>query len=82
MDAARASNIRPAASLLVLRDGSRGVEVLLMRRPERGDNDFRSGACVFPGGVLDADRYATPGAGAWAWTMPRPAHGWAWPKAG
>ena len=42
-----------AASLLVLRDGPRGVEVLMMRRPERG-NDFRSGACVFPGGVLDA----------------------------
>jgi len=38
--------------MLVLRDGARGMEVLLMRRPER-DNDFRSGACVFPGGVLD-----------------------------
>jgi 8-oxo-dGTP pyrophosphatase MutT (NUDIX family) len=45
-------NIRNAASVLVLRDGACGVEVLLMRRPER-DNDFRSGACVFPGGVLD-----------------------------
>ncbi len=53
MDTPRASNIRPAASVLVLRDGPRGVEVLLMRRPERGDNDFRSGMCVFPGGVLD-----------------------------
>jgi len=53
VSAATASNIRPAASLLVLRDGARGMEVLLMRRPERGDNDFRSGACVFPGGVLD-----------------------------
>jgi 8-oxo-dGTP pyrophosphatase MutT (NUDIX family) len=39
--------------VLVLRDGPRGVQVLLMRRPER-DNDFRSGACVFPGGVVDA----------------------------
>ena len=38
--------------MLVLRDGARGMEVLLMRRPER-DHDFRSGACVFPGGVLD-----------------------------
>ena len=37
----------------MLRDGPRGTEVLLMRRPERGDNDFRSGMCVFPGGVLD-----------------------------
>jgi len=64
MDATRASNIRPAASVLVLRDGPRGVEVLLMRRPERGDNDFRSGACVFPGGVLDAaDRDA------WRWCL-------------
>ena len=58
------SNIRPAASVLVLRDGPRGVEVLLMRRPERGDNDFRSGACVFPGGVLDAGD-----ADAWRWCL-------------
>lgn len=64
MTARRAANIRPAASVLVLRDGPRGVEVLLMRRPERGDNDFRSGACVFPGGVLDAaDRDA------WRWCL-------------
>lgn len=53
MNASQGSSIRPAASVLVLRDGPRGVQVLLMRRPER-DNDFRSGACVFPGGVLDA----------------------------
>lgn len=50
---ATASNIRRAASLLLPRDGPHGVELLLMRRPER-DNDFRSGVCVFPGGVLDA----------------------------
>ncbi|HOM12050.1 MAG TPA: NUDIX domain-containing protein [Rubrivivax sp.] len=55
--------IRPAASLLVLRDAPGGVELLLMRRAER-DNDFRSGACVFPGGVLDAaDRHA------WRWCL-------------
>ena len=60
MSAPRAGNIRPAASVLVLRDGPRGVELLLMRRPER-DNDFRSGACVFPGGVLDTgDAAAAP----------------------
>ena len=64
MSAPRAGNIRPAASVLVLRDGARGVEVLLMRRPERGDNDFRSGACVFPGGVLDAADSA-----AWPWCL-------------
>jgi 8-oxo-dGTP pyrophosphatase MutT (NUDIX family) len=64
VNAPRAGNIRPAASVLVLRDGARGVEVLLMRRPERGDNDFRSGACVFPGGVLDAgDRDS------WRWCL-------------
>jgi 8-oxo-dGTP pyrophosphatase MutT (NUDIX family) len=60
MTAATAPNIRPAASVLVLRDGPSGMQVLLMRRPER-DNDFRSGACVFPGGVLDrgdADTHA------------------------
>ena len=51
--AGAAAGIRPAASLIVLRDSPRGVQVLLMRRPERG-NDFRSGACVFPGGVVDA----------------------------
>ena len=60
MSAKGATNIRPAASVLVLRDGAEGVELLLMRRPER-DNDFRSGACVFPGGVLDAsDAAAAP----------------------
>lgn len=64
MNAPRAGNIRPAASVLVLRDGTRGVEVLLMRRPERGDNDFRSGACVFPGGVLDA-----ADSQAWRWCL-------------
>jgi glyoxylase-like metal-dependent hydrolase (beta-lactamase superfamily II)/8-oxo-dGTP pyrophosphatase MutT (NUDIX family) len=38
-------------------DGA-GVEVLMLRRAER-DDDLRSGAVVFPGGVLDAsDRHA------------------------
>ena len=45
---------RKAASLLVLRDrADSGIEVLMMRRAER-DGDFRSGAAVFPGGVVDA----------------------------
>lgn len=44
---------RKAASVLVLRDGAAGLEVLMLRRAERaGDN--RSGVWVFPGGVLDA----------------------------
>ena len=49
---------RPAASLLLLRDGEAGLEVLMLRRAERA-GDLRSGAAVFPGGVLDArDRAA------------------------
>ena len=49
---------RPAASLLLLRDGEQGLELLMLRRAER-DGDRRSGATVFPGGVLDArDRAA------------------------
>jgi len=52
------ADARPAASLLLLRDGAAGLEVLMLRRAER-DGDLRSGACVFPGGVLDArDRAA------------------------
>ena len=52
---------RPAASLVVVRDGDarwpaaggagRGIEVLLMMRTERGDHN--SGAWVFPGGIVD-----------------------------
>jgi glyoxylase-like metal-dependent hydrolase (beta-lactamase superfamily II)/8-oxo-dGTP pyrophosphatase MutT (NUDIX family) len=50
---------RAAASLLLLRDGARGLEVLMLRRAERDGDDPRSGAAVFPGGVLDArDREA------------------------
>ena len=42
---------RAAASLVVVRDAAVGLEVLLLRRAERGD--FNSGAWVFPGGLLD-----------------------------
>ena len=50
---------RKAASVIIVRDRPEGsFEVLMMRRPERG-NDFRSGAVVFPGGVMEArDRLA------------------------
>jgi glyoxylase-like metal-dependent hydrolase (beta-lactamase superfamily II)/8-oxo-dGTP pyrophosphatase MutT (NUDIX family) len=58
---APAADARLAASLLLLRDrpdGQPGLEVLMLRRAERED-DMRSGAAVFPGGVLDArDREA------------------------
>jgi glyoxylase-like metal-dependent hydrolase (beta-lactamase superfamily II)/8-oxo-dGTP pyrophosphatase MutT (NUDIX family) len=48
---------RAAATLVVVRDTSAGLEVLLSRRAEVGD--LNSGAWVFPGGVLDpSDRAA------------------------
>ncbi|KDP84261.1 NUDIX hydrolase [Cupriavidus sp. SK-3] len=48
----RSTSLRHAASILVVRDGAAGMEVLLVRRPERND-DRSSGAFVFPGGTLD-----------------------------
>ncbi len=54
---------RCAASLLLVRDalsedGRSTLEVLMLRRAER-EGDLRSGAAVFPGGVVDAnDRLA------------------------
>ncbi len=45
--------IRTAATLILLRDGERGMEVLLLRRADKAD-DQNSGASVFPGGVVDA----------------------------
>ncbi len=48
-----AADARIAASLLLLRDGEQGLEVLMLRRAER-EGDLRSGAVVFPGGVVDA----------------------------
>jgi glyoxylase-like metal-dependent hydrolase (beta-lactamase superfamily II)/8-oxo-dGTP pyrophosphatase MutT (NUDIX family) len=57
--------IRPAATVVVLRDSAAGMQVLLMRRNARA-GDIHSGACVFPGGLVDAaDRdahaYCSPG---------------------
>jgi glyoxylase-like metal-dependent hydrolase (beta-lactamase superfamily II)/8-oxo-dGTP pyrophosphatase MutT (NUDIX family) len=43
---------RPAATLILLRDGALGVEVLLMQRAQK--SAFLGGAYVFPGGALDA----------------------------
>lgn len=48
---------RPAASILFLREpaaSGTGLEVLMLVRAESGAGDLRSGAAVFPGGVLDA----------------------------
>jgi 8-oxo-dGTP pyrophosphatase MutT (NUDIX family) len=42
----------PAATILVVRDGPTGLEVLLVRR--HGKSSFAPGALVFPGGKVDA----------------------------
>lgn len=47
------ADARRAASVLLLRDSAQGLEVLMLRRAER-DGDLRSGAVVFPGGMLEA----------------------------
>ena len=47
------ADARRAASVLLLRDSAHGLEVLMLRRAER-DGDLRSGAVVFPGGMLEA----------------------------
>jgi glyoxylase-like metal-dependent hydrolase (beta-lactamase superfamily II)/8-oxo-dGTP pyrophosphatase MutT (NUDIX family) len=45
--------VRQAATVVVLRRAAAGMQVLLMRRTPR-EGDIHSGACVFPGGLLDA----------------------------
>lgn len=42
---------KPAASIMVIRDGETGLEVLMMRRSEK--LAFAPGAFVFPGGKVD-----------------------------
>lgn len=49
---------RPAATVVLLRSGTAGVEVLLMRRHSR--SRFVPGAWVFPGGKVDAADSAPP----------------------
>ena len=44
---------RPAATVLLLRDGAQGVEVLMTRRAMTAS--FAPGAYVFPGGGIDAN---------------------------
>ena len=60
---------RPAATVVILRDGRAGIEVFMVVRHH--EIDFASGALVFPGGKVDAgdaDR-------AWAELAPRLATG-------
>ena len=45
----------PAATLLLVRDGSRGLEVLLLKRSSQ--LSFGAGAWVFPGGRIDKADY-------------------------
>lgn len=44
---------RPAASLVLVRDASAGLEVLMMQRP--AEDRVLAGAHVFPGGKVDAE---------------------------
>jgi 8-oxo-dGTP pyrophosphatase MutT (NUDIX family) len=44
---------RPASTILTLRDGNNGYEILMLRRNER--STFMPGAYVFPGGAVDAE---------------------------
>ena len=48
--------VRPAATVIVVRDGADGLETLLLRR--HSDIAFHGGAWVFPGGRLDEADYA------------------------
>lgn len=45
---------RAAATVLLLRDGAQGLEILMLKRPQRA-GDHSSGAFVFPGGKVDAE---------------------------
>ena len=44
----------PSATILLLRDGARGIEVFMVKRHHQ--IDFASGALVFPGGKVDRAR--------------------------
>src|SRR5437660_5693601 len=44
---------RPAATVMILRDGPAGIEIFMVVRHH--EIDFASGALVFPGGKVDAE---------------------------
>lgn len=52
----------PAATVVLLRDGAQGCEVLLVRR--NAQLAFHGGAWVFPGGRIDPEDFAAGGADA------------------
>ncbi|MBA2962374.1 MULTISPECIES: NUDIX hydrolase [Ramlibacter] len=45
------ATLRPAATVVIVRAGLKGPEVLMLLRAEKGDHN--SGAWVFPGGLVD-----------------------------
>lgn len=49
------AEVRPAATVVLVRDGADGLEVLLARRA--ASLDFHGGAWVFPGGRIDAEDF-------------------------
>ncbi|MFT6816906.1 MAG: 8-oxo-dGTP pyrophosphatase MutT (NUDIX family), partial [Myxococcota bacterium] len=53
-----APDLRPATTVLLLREGQRGVEVFLVKR--HGKSRFMPGAWVFPGGRVDDDDHTMP----------------------
>src|SRR5271155_222890 len=50
---------RPAATVLLVRDGPDGLQVFMVVRHHK--IDFASGALVFPGGKVDPEDYALAG---------------------
>ena len=52
---------KPAATIILLRDGNSGLEVLILRKAS--GQHFASGALVFPGGKVNAADAAFAGGG-------------------
>lgn len=60
------SHARPAATLLIVRDGEAGLEVVMGRRPPGGPF---GDVWVFPGGAVDDDDVAAAGEPEGAWRL-------------
>ena len=54
-----AAPARPASTVMLLRDGARGMEVFMVVRHRQ--IDFASGALVFPGGRVEGSDKALAG---------------------